>query len=218
MSGNSVAIGIQLWNRDWMEAARRAWPVLVYVIGLFIGRILLGIAARRNIRSLAARAFALEIAILLPASFAHSLSASQANSAQDFAWIGLLALAMGLQNATLTHFSWLTLHTGFVTGTLVKMVEQFTKYLNWAYDEVVQPRLGFFSLMRLSIDQKSFRAGTLLAAVWTAYVVGAFCGAAGHSMLDLKSLYVAMIGLCILALVDLRSPLALTDEEEQVQP
>jgi uncharacterized membrane protein YoaK (UPF0700 family) len=218
MSGNSVAIGVRLWEQDWMEAARRICPVVVYVIGLFMGRILLEIAGRARIRSIAAGAFGLEILILLPASFAHSLSHSQSASAEDFALIGLLSLAMGLQNATLTHFSSLTLHTGFVTGTLVKMVEQFTKYITWLYDEVIQPRFAFVDLLSRSIHQKNFRTGALLAAVWTAYVLGAFCGAAGHSWLNLKSLYIAMGGLLMLALIDLQTPLAMSDEQEQVNP
>lgn len=217
MSGNSVALGIQLWDQNWMEAARRAWPVAVYVLGLLLGRILIEIGGRLRFRSIASVSFCLEIVILLPASLAHSLSHSQSTSAADFELIGLLALAMGLQNATLTHFSSLTLHTGFVTGTLVKMIEQFTKYLAWSFDELRQHHASLSSLLHRSAKQKDLRAAVLLAAIWTAYVVGALCGAAGRFSIDMRSLFIPIIGLAALMLIDVRKPLAVQEEEEQVK-
>lgn len=191
MSGNSVAIGIQIWNQNWIEVARRAWPVLVYVIGLMAGRVWLEIGGRRNIRSVAAAAFCVELVMLIPAALAHSLSRAQGISPVEFVLVALLTFAMGLQNATLTHFSSLTLHTGFVTGTLVKMCEQLTK--------------------------KDFRTAALLGAIWTAYVVGAVSGAAAETFLNMRALFIAVGALGGLALVDLRYPIAAQDEQEQVK-
>lgn len=217
MSGNSVAIGIQLWDQNWMEAVRRAWPVAVYVVGLLSGRILIEIGGRLRFRSIATVGFCLEIVILLPVSLAHSLSHSQATSAAEFELIGLLALAMGLQNATLTHFSSLTLHTGFVTGTLVKMSEQFTKYLTWSFDEIRQHHASFASVLQRSAKQQDFQTAVQLAAVWTAYVVGAICGAAGKTEMDFRCLFIPMVGLAALTLIDMRKPLAVEEEKEQVK-
>lgn len=224
MSGNSVSIGIQLWDRNWMEALLRAWPVAFYVIRLLLGRLLLEIGGRLRIRPIAAGAFCIEIIFLLPVIFSQSLQAhsalekpSHAASVQDFFFIGLLAVAMGLQNATLTHFSSLTLHTGFVTGTLVKLAEQFTKWLTWSYDEITKQHVALGDLVSSSQHQKNFQAAAFLAAVWTAYVIGAFCGAVGHSSLHLKCLFIPIAGLMLLAIVDLRTPLALKDEEEQLK-
>src|ERR1700685_3318633 len=91
MSGNSVAIGIQLWNQNWTEVLRRAWPVAVYVASLLLGRILLEIAGRLKIRSVASVVFVIEIAALLAATFAHSLPPSQKISFAEFLLVGLLA-------------------------------------------------------------------------------------------------------------------------------
>jgi uncharacterized membrane protein YoaK (UPF0700 family) len=216
MSGNSVALGIQLWDRNWKEAFLRAWPVANYVAGLLIGRILLAIGGRLGIKRVAAGAFCIEIAVLLPVAFAQPVKSSQGVPVQDVLFIAVLALAMGLQNATLTHFSSLTLHTGFVTGTLVKMVEQFTKWLIWSYDALTKRHATIAALIRESQDQKDFQTAVLLAAVWSAYVAGAICGAAGQSAFDLRCLFVPIAGLALLALVGLRTPLALKDKQEQV--
>ncbi|SRR5579884_75886 len=215
MSGNSVAFGIQLWNQNWVEALRRGWPVAIYVIGSLIGRILLEIGARLKIRPMASIAFCIEIALLLPVSVAHSLVWSESASLADFAFIGLLALAMGIQNATLTRFSSLTLHTGFVTGTLLKFAEQFTKYLTWCFDEMHRHGMPFTNVLRKSGRQKDFQLSVWLGSVWAAYVIGAICGAAAHSAIDLKCLFVPIAGLAILALIDLQNPLAVKEEEEQ---
>lgn len=217
MSGNSVAIGIQLWDQNWIEALRRAWPVMVYVLGLLLGRILLEIGARLRFRSVATAAFCIEIAALLPASFAHSLKPGGAASLLEFGIIALLALAMGVQNATLTHFSSLTLHTGFVTGTLVKMSENFTKYLTWSFDEIRQRRISISDWLGRSGEQENFQLARLLGSVWVAYVVGAICGAAGHAAADLRSLFIPIGGLAVLVLIDLRHPLAINDENEQAK-
>jgi uncharacterized membrane protein YoaK (UPF0700 family) len=217
MSGNSVAIGIQGWDQNWLETVRRAWPVAVYVVGLLCGRILLEIGGREKVRRVAGIAFGIEIAALLPVSFAHSFSHSQTQSALVFGFIALLSFAMGMQNATLTHFSNITLHTGFVTGTLVKMAEQFTKYLTWSYDQFRRERRPFGEVLRNSITQDELGMSVLLGLIWTAYVVGAFCGAAGHSFAGLKCLFVPIAALFILALYDLRQPIAVKDENEQIK-
>lgn len=215
MSGNSVAIGIELWNQNWTESARRLWPVVVYVVGLVLGRILLEIGARLRIGSIATAAFCMEIIALLPASFAHSLKPAQSTAGEAFGFIGLLAFAMGVQSATLTHFSRLILYTGFVTGTLVKMAEQLAKYLTWLFDELRRPRRSIVTVLRNSGGQKAFQTATLLCFDWAAYVIGAICGAAGHTAVDLRTLFVPIAGLAILALIDIRNPLAVSDEVEQ---
>jgi uncharacterized membrane protein YoaK (UPF0700 family) len=111
----------------------------------------------------------------------------------------------------------LTLHTGFVTGTLVKMTEQFTKYLTWSFDEFRQRHIPARDVLRSSYKQQDFRLAVLLGSIWTAYVVGAICGAGAHTAVDLRCLFVPIAGLAILALVDTRKPLAVSDEKEQAK-
>ncbi len=176
MSGNSVAVGIQAASQNWPEMVHRLWPVLFYVAGLLLCRILIEIGARERIRAIASLAFLGEIALLVPACLATSSHAA----ADSYLYIALLALAMGVQNAALTRFSSLTLHTGFVTGTLLKMSEEFTKFLTWAFDQLRRSGNSVGSVLARSRDQKPFRMAVWLAMIWSLYVVGACCGALGH--------------------------------------
>jgi len=128
--------------------------------------------------------------------------------------IALLASAMGIQNSTLTHFSSLTLHTGFVTGTLVKLAEQFVACVTVFFDRF---RAGLPVLSSLSAagSHKSFRMTLFLALTWTAYVFGAALGAWGESVRHSRSLLYPMAGLALLIALDLIQPLGREDEEYQ---
>ncbi len=217
MSGNSVAIGIRAWQQDWVETLRRAWPIAFYVLGLLIARVWLEIAGRERVKSAACVAFSIEVVVLTPVCFAHSIPHSQLASTLSFVLIALLAFAMGVQNAALTHFSTLTLHTGFVTGTLLTMAERFTKYLTWAYDRFRHGRESISVVLHNSRSQAELRTALLLASLWMLYVAGAFCGAAGQTFFGLICLLIPMAALAIIGIYDLRRPLAAKDENEQMR-
>ncbi len=214
MSGNSVSLGIGGASQNWFEAARRIWPVIMYVTGLVFCRILIQFGARQRIRTIASITLSCEIALLLPVYLGHLRPPSVA-SELSFGYIALLAAAMGVQNATLTHFSALKIHTGFVTGTLVMFAEQFAKCLTWLFDYFRNGPAGIKSLPSASFAHRPFRLATWLAAIWIAYVVGAACGALGDYNFNLKALIVPITGVAILAAFDLRKPLAIAEEEEQ---
>ncbi|MGH9582807.1 MAG: YoaK family protein [Bryobacteraceae bacterium] len=205
MSGNSVSIGIQISGLSWFEMFRRLWPVITFVIGLLLCRILLEFDARQRIRSVASIVFVCEIVLLAPVCIAGAMPGGASPSLQ-FAFVALLALAMGAQNGALTRFSSLTLHTGFVTGTLLKFAEQFAKYLMQVFDRLRG---------REASNKKPLHLSAWLLGIYLAYVSGAACGGFSHYAFRLRALMVP-IG-CFLALIalDLKRPLAVQDEQQQ---
>ncbi len=216
MSGNSVSLGIQWAAQNWPEVIRRGWPVIAYVIGLLFCRILVEFGARERIRSIASIAFLIEIALLAPAFVAHAPAAAPASDVA-LAYLALLAIAMGIQNGAVTHFSSLTLHTGFVTGTLVKFAEEFAKYLTWVFDRMRSRQGSVTALLLHSPKPKPLRVALWLAAIWVGYVVGAYCGALSDFTYRLKSLAVPIAALLIIIAIDLRRPLAIRDEQDQAK-
>lgn len=211
MSGNSVALGIALGSHQWMSSFFRLWPILLYVIGLFLGRLLVAIGVERGTRRVACVGFGCEVALLGVASL---LSGPPYNLSWQYLPVALLAAAMGIQSAILTQFSSLTLYTGFVTGTLLKMSEQLVAY-GTSLVHLLKRGESFSRAMLLSFDQDSFRLGLFLAFTWTTYVVGAAIGAWQRSLFDSRALLVPVLGLMVLILVDLRRPLAVQEENEQ---
>jgi len=193
MSGNSVAIGIEAAAGNWGETLLRAWPVAVYVIGLVGCRIVIEMAARARKAKIAWLLFLAEIALL---------AAAMAAAPGLFTGIALLALAMGIQSAALTRFGGLTVHSGFVTGTLVRFSEQLSKYLFGLHDD----------------RERSFKNVVWMMALWIAYVAGTVLGALADRRWALPALLVPSLALAGLAACDLRTPLAVDEEKEQVQP
>lgn len=214
MSGNSIAVGIQTFEHNWPEALIRLWPVLTYVAGLLLCRVLLEIGARRRIRRIATLTLALEIVLLGLVCFGSAQpSATTLPAAVS---IGFLAVAMGIQNGTLTHFSFVTVHTGFVTGTLVKLAEELARYIAWFWDATAGRRRTL-DVLRSSSRQESFRRTLLLAVLWVAYVLGALSGAFGNSLASIQALTVPIASLAAVICLDLRWPLAVREEEAQIK-
>ncbi len=213
MSGNSVAIGVQSIAQNWPEVTWRVWPVVSYVIGLLFCRLLIEFGARQRIQSIASITWSCEILLLIPAC---AFGGPGVPSGLSFAYVGLLAISMGIQNATLTHFSSLTLNTGFVTGTLVKFAEQFSKYLTWLFD-YTRSRGSLGKALADSYNQKSFRFTVWLGLIWMVYVAGACCGAFGEAGFKLRSLFIPIASLAILIAVDLRRPLGIVEEKAQAK-
>ncbi|MBV8809131.1 MAG: DUF1275 domain-containing protein, partial [Acidobacteriaceae bacterium] len=102
MSGNSIAIGIHAVSQNWIEMLRRITPVLAYFLGLLFCRLLIEFGARKGVRSIATVAICFEIALLIPVCAVSGLRPDTAIEL-SLAYIGMLALAMGIQNAALTH-------------------------------------------------------------------------------------------------------------------
>jgi uncharacterized membrane protein YoaK (UPF0700 family) len=215
MSGNSVALGIQAASQNWLEAMRRLWPVITYLIGILFCRLLLEFGARERIRSIGSLAWLAEIAVLSPVCFSATQPGS--DSSLWFAFVGLLAFAMGAQNATLTHFSGISLNTGFVTGSLVKFAEQATRYITSVYDAWRHSGHSMFAAISSSFGKQPFRMLLGLAVIWPAYVVGAVCGALADYNFRLRALLVAITCLAALIAIDIRAPLAISEEQAQTQ-
>ena len=212
MSGNSVSIGIEAASQNWPEFLFRLWPVVTYFIGLFVCRVLIDVGERKHVKSIASAVMLLEIALLVPVCVLSGVS-GHVPRPEEVSYVALLALAMGVQNGALTKFCGLTLHTGFVTGTIVKCAEETANYALWVMEEL-QKRRRLVRLLRESGQQSALRIGSWLAAMWTFYVVGAVFGALGTYAYSFRSLAVAMIGLVVVIWVDLRDPLESRSELE----
>jgi uncharacterized membrane protein YoaK (UPF0700 family) len=214
MSGNSVAIGMNIAAQNWVEAARRVTPVAAYVIGLLFCRLLVLFSGRNKFRSVASLAFLCEMGLLIPVAV---IATPHPGKQLGFPLllIALLALGMGIQNAALTHFSTMTVHTGFVTGTLVKSMEQLAAYVACLWDRVREPGGHLALKLRQSFGWKEFRLSAWLMMIWGAYVIGALCGAYGKFAFSTRALFLPLGGILAVIGIDLKHPLAFQDEEEQ---
>ncbi len=217
MSGNSVHVGMYLGQRNWMELLRPFCAIVSYVVGMALTRIAVGIAGRTGIRRIAS--FALAAEALLLAIFAHARPAMHLGqivdqrSAAYFSLVALLAFAMGVQTATLTHVGALTIYTTFVTGTLTKLTESFTRALFWGYDHVRQS--GSSHIVRDALKHPDVQDASMLFATWTCYVIGAVIGTILKMRWELKALYVPVTILLAFIVIDVVRPIDFDEEQHQ---
>lgn len=218
MSGNSVHLGIYLARQDWPNLLRPLCAILSYIVGMTLTRIAVQIGARRGVKRIASLTLAVEAVLLV--LFARATPAMHLGQLVDlhspayFTLVALLAFAMGVQTATLTHIGALTLYTTFVTGTLTKLTESFTRVLFWSYDQLQQ--LGRMSdVVRLAAKHRDVREGAMLASTWSCYVVGATLGIAFKQRWELRSLYLPVAVLVIVIVVDQLRPIDVEEEHHQ---
>ncbi len=217
MSGNSVHVGMYLGQLKWMELARPLFAIMSYVVGMALTRIAIAIAGRRGMRRIASFTFAAEAVLL--AFFAHATPQMHLGQIVDqhslayFSLVGLLAFAMGVQTATLTHIGPLTVYTTFVTGTLTKLTESFTRVLFWIYDQ--RRSAGMSRIGARVWQQPDLQEGAMLASTWTCYVVGAVIGTVLKAKWELRALYVPVALLIVFAVLDQFRPIDVEEEKHQ---
>ncbi|HZP23043.1 MAG TPA: YoaK family protein [Terriglobales bacterium] len=219
MSGNSIHIGMYLGHGDWANLLRPFCAVASYVVGMALTRITLEAAARARIKRIASFTFAVEAVLL--AIFAHATPAmhfgqiTDLHSALYFSFVAMLAFAMGVQTATITHVGALTVYTTFVTGTLTKMTESLTRIFFWVYDELRQS--GMSHIVRQARRQQDVRQGGMLAAVWLMYVFGATLGLLAKDRWNLRALYVPVAMLMVFIAIDRLRPIGVQEEQAQTR-
>lgn len=217
MSGNSVHVGIYLGQHNWIQLLRPLCAIVSYVVGMASTRIAIEVAGRAGLRRIASVTLAVEA--LLLAIFAHATPAMHLGQIVDlqspayFGLVAMLAFAMGVQTATLTHIGPLTVYTTFVTGTLTKLTESFTRVLFWAYDHL--RKLGSAGIMRHALGQPDLQETAMLSSTWSCYVIGAAIGTILKLRWELRALYLPVAVLIVFVILDLFRPIDVEEEQHQ---
>jgi uncharacterized membrane protein YoaK (UPF0700 family) len=199
MSGNSVAMVATLSQHNWSEAVHRAFPILFFVIGLFLAALLERIGCRAGIHRRFSLALGIEAALLIGfVVYGSNPNAPHLSAAAPFkfhALIVLLAMAMGIQSATLRRVHGQSVHTTFITGMLLQFAEGAAG-LTMAWCDRMRRRMPLRTgNAKRHLDRMLFYGG-----IWTSFVIGAVCGGyAEHAWKALALLApLSILGLIIL--------------------
>lgn len=109
MTGNTVLLGIALASDKLADALQSAGIIAAFLVGVAVSVLL------QRVTSVAA-ILCLEMTAIIMAALAPPLAAAP-----------ILALAMGLQNAAITHFTGGSINTVFLTGNLQTLVRAVLK-------------------------------------------------------------------------------------------
>ncbi len=220
MSGNSIHVGMAAGKLDASTVLRFSCAILAYVLALILTRIALEAGARVGRRRMASITFAIEASLLL--TFIYVAAPLDQGHVANFGsplhlgMIALLAFAMGIQTATLTHLGPLTVYTTFVTGSLTKFAESVTRVIFWIHDAALDGR-SWSQIAQEMPGNEDAVSGVFLLGIWLFYVIGAALGTFTKSRWELHALYFPVgVLLCLIAL-DLARPIAAAEELRQAQ-
>lgn len=171
MSGNSTRMAVNLADGHWRPALEAFGLVTLFVIGAGVGSmIVLGKGMRRQPWVLLAEAL-----LLAAAALCYTFGMTEAA-------VGIIVIAMGMENAVFQSEGSAGLGVTYVTGGLVKVGEFAAAALTGG------PRFGWLPNLLM----------------WLALVAGAVAGAAAYHWINLDSIwFAAAVALALSAIVAL---------------
>jgi uncharacterized membrane protein YoaK (UPF0700 family) len=208
MSGNSAAFGAYLGQGGWAEAARRATPIPLFVLGVALGDAVIEIARRRGIRATRSVALTLEAVLLIAFRVYAGGHLDHGEIAAGAAWrftllVGLLAVPMGLQTAALQRVGGGTVQTTFITGMLTNLAKEVVTYLFWLSDRHRARRAGTAAA---TARHPSRARALLMAGIWAGFVVGATTGGVAVGRWGLNAVVAPLLVLGAVIVRDARQP------------
>lgn len=186
MSGNSVAVGLHGARLEWAEVSKHGWPIVSFVCGVLVSRLILTWAHRHDSKRAIALVFSLE------ASFMGAFLAIRSGSAAVF----FLVFAMGIQAATIPHIGGTSIYTCFVTGTLVRFGATLADVV-WSFWD---------GGLRAALADPSAPQCLLFASNWSVYVLGAVAGTLALQSIGVSAIWAAFGTIVMYVLLAARAP------------
>jgi uncharacterized membrane protein YoaK (UPF0700 family) len=216
MTGTTVHLGHDLVTGQHIAALTALAVLGGFVLGSVGGRALIEVGARAHVRSVASITIAVEAALVLGfiAVFG-ALSGTAKSPASISLVLILLAIAMGIQTASLTRIGPLTVHTTFVTGMLNKMAQLISHFLFRSYDLICAEEHDEQRLRKMR--RQYMQEAMFFFLIWSTYCIAALAGTLCYLKWNIRVMYLPAALLGIAILVDQFHPLSLQEEQDQME-
>jgi uncharacterized membrane protein YoaK (UPF0700 family) len=214
MSGNTVRVAIGTATLAWTDAVRGGLALAMYLAGLIISAVVHETGVRHGVVRTSAIVLGGETILLLGFELLHSGLLNLGNAGmRPYVEVTALALAMGLQNATITRVGALSVKTTHITGTLTEFAAGLSQFLFWLHDRLQSPfPRRAQRVYRTALHQKPLRQAALLGTLWIAFFAGAIAGDLATPRWGPLALAPPISVLLVLIVIDLIRPIAASDE------
>jgi uncharacterized membrane protein YoaK (UPF0700 family) len=202
MTGVTVHLGQNLMRGKAYDCAVLFATVGAFVLGSVIGRTVVEIGLRKQVRSAATSSLALEFLLIIAVALGGTVPQRQVGM------VILLAAAMGVQTATLTRIGSLTVHTTFVTGMLNKLAQLLSHALFLSYDE-------FRGRDQPHLSKTVHRQALFMFSIWVLYLAGAITGTAAASTWGIRALFLPALVVFGVAVFNQVQPMAIEEERDK---
>lgn len=220
MTGNVTHLGQAFSATNYQGALYFGWVIICFVLGAALSGALVELAQWHNLRSRYSLPLACEAILLsifsLGVNWHLWRGPGAAMSRATLYWMtGAAALAMGLQNATITKISGAVVRTTHLTGVTTDFGLEGAQLLMWfiqkTRNKVGLERAG--RVVRLSQRHPSLQRLGVLAGIFWSFLFGVMVGA----IVERKALWLAMIPpILFLSFIVIREYLLPIAEVEQM--
>ena len=211
VTGNATFFGSQLVQGPFSGALHFGFIVLCFWLGAVASAFMTEGARRRGVRS----KYVLPMAVegLLLGALAIGLAwlhhgRLELTPVNFHVLIGIAALAMGLQNATITEISGVV-RTTHVTGVITDLGLEGVRLFNWWRDRTAKRRWSRTGrMLRISQRHPTALRVLLLASIFGSFVFGTVIGTLAHDRWPAQALLVPVLFIVWIILMDWRKPIA----------
>lgn len=208
VTGTTTLIGKNFVSGDWRSAFFAGFIWLMFLVGAAASAMMTETAKRRGMASKYILPMAIEAMLLC--LFALSLHTNRSHSLSDlYRSAGLAALAMGLQNATITKISGAVVRTTHLTGVTTDLGLEGVQFLIWLHDRSRGRRWERAGrVLRVSQRHPGFLRVLLLASIFFSFLCGATVGTILYLHLHEWALMLPVAFLGWIIYVDWHTPIA----------
>ena len=211
VTGNVTHLGRFFAEGNYGEMLFMGFMWAAFFVGAATSAVLTEIARQRGVASKYIPPMVVEAALLsLLALTIRNHPTVEAHETAMLYWMGgLAALAMGLQNATITKISGAVIRTTHLTGVTTDLGIESVQYLAW-YRELVRGRRWSRTgrVLKISHRHPSFLRVMLLASIIGSFLFGATAGTVIFHHFPALSLMAPVAFLGWIVFVDWRTPIA----------
>jgi uncharacterized membrane protein YoaK (UPF0700 family) len=217
ITGTTVQLGRSLARQNRTDIISAVAVVAAFFLGSIAGRAIVEVGSRSRTRRIASATLLIEAIMLaataqIAAAKVGYIHRPVASVTPPYAFLAVLAAAMGLQTATLTRVGPLTVHTTFVTGMINKLAQLVSHLLFRAYDRL-RSRTGPSTSRGSGMGDAE--GAVFLVVIWLFYVGGALAGSLSYQPWGIRTLFIAAGLLLLTVAIDQVRPLAIEEEREQ---
>jgi uncharacterized membrane protein YoaK (UPF0700 family) len=208
MTGPITYFGRGVGQGDFKQAGFFAFLILTFTLGAALSAFITESAKRRGWRSKFMLPIGLEALLLTVFCLHLNRQGDLRSGLLLYEGAGLAALAMGLQNATITKISGAVVRTTHVTGVFTDFGLEGVQYLFWWGDNLSKLRRNRAGrLLRISMRHPSALRLLLLVSIAGSFMLGIVLGTIAYSHWPRLALLGPISFLLWIVLVDWRTPI-----------
>lgn len=212
VTGNITFIGRLTIDKEHARALFFAFGAAAFFVGTLISAVLLEFGKRRGDPSKYVRPIAVEATLLLVFAIGFELH-GPAEDDQLTLWryfmVALAAIAMGIQNATMTNLSGSVVRTTHVTGVVTDIGLESVQVAAWWWDQVRgNGAPGVARALKNSRRHPPAQRLFLLSSILASFIFGAVFGAWLFTKAPAIAALPPILFLAFIIYVDVRKPIA----------